>query len=170
MIFLTVGTQLPFDRLVRAVDGWCARSDNHDVFGQIAGGYRPRHFAWSPFVEPEEFDRRFADADLVVAHAGMGTVISALTFGRPLLMLPRRASLGEHRNDHQVATARQFANRPGIHVAEDEMQVPSLLTVLHGRHDQVDASQATPRPHADESIISAVRSVIIGEGGAGARS
>ncbi len=34
MIFVTVGEQLPFDRLVRAVDEWAAASGK-EVFAQI---------------------------------------------------------------------------------------------------------------------------------------
>ena len=46
MIFVTVGTQLPFDRLVRAVDAWAAEHPQVDVFGQIGpASFRPKHFA-----------------------------------------------------------------------------------------------------------------------------
>ena len=46
LIFLTIGTHEPFDRLVRAVDEWCAARGRADVFGQITDRaiYLPRHF------------------------------------------------------------------------------------------------------------------------------
>ena len=43
-------------------------------------------------------------AAAIVAHAGMGTILTALETGKRLLVMPRRAALGEHRNDHQLAT------------------------------------------------------------------
>ncbi len=59
MIFLTVGTQLPFDRLVAAVDAWAARQPGQEVFGQISdpgpAGYRPKHFAWVADLDPAAF-------------------------------------------------------------------------------------------------------------------
>ncbi len=44
MIFATVGTQLPFDRLIRALDGWAASNGGVEVFAQIGRGeYEPSH-------------------------------------------------------------------------------------------------------------------------------
>ncbi|MFW6031889.1 MAG: glycosyltransferase [Phycisphaeraceae bacterium] len=128
MIFLTIGTQLPFDRLVRAVDRWAARRGRDDVYAQVGrSSYEPTAMRWTRYLEPEAFQRRFERAELIVAHAGMGTIISAMELGKPVLVMPRRAAMGEHRNDHQLATAKQFADRAGVYVAEDEADVPGQL-------------------------------------------
>lgn len=116
MIFLTLGTQLPFDRLVRAVDEWCGARGRDDVFGQIADpgdtGYRPQHFDWVAHLPPEDYTTRFASARLIVAHAGMGSIITAMERGKPIVLMPRRADLGEHRNEHQLATAAASPTAP----------------------------------------------------------
>ncbi|MCG8094946.1 MAG: glycosyl transferase family 28, partial [Candidatus Thiodiazotropha endolucinida] len=62
-----------------------------------------------------------------VAHAGMGSILSSLSLGKPIIIMPRKASLGEHRNEHQMATAKRFQNRPGVYVAWDEKQLVVLL-------------------------------------------
>ncbi len=133
MIFLTVGTQLPFDRLVRAVDAWAADRDA-EIFGQIAepgpDGHVPQNFGWVAHLDPETFGQRFAAANLIVAHAGMGSLISALAAPKPILILPRRAALGEQRNDHQLATARRFADRTGVTACMDETEVGPALDRL----------------------------------------
>jgi UDP-N-acetylglucosamine transferase subunit ALG13 len=123
VIFLTVGTQLPFDRMVSAVDAW-AEQTGEEVIAQV--GPTERVFAYlkqRPFLEPVEFDRYFAEARLVIAHAGMGSIIDALSHGKPLIIVPRRADLGEHRNDHQMSTARRFDKFAGVHVVwkEDDL-------------------------------------------------
>lgn len=161
MIFVTVGTQLPFDRLVRAVDAWAA-DWRDDVFGQIAepgpDGHVPKNFGWIPFLEPETFRERFAAADLIVAHAGMGSLISALIVAKPILVLPRRAALGEQRNEHQVATARHFADRPGVTICMDETGVAPALDQLTS--DPWSAAAEPISGEAAPELIDALRDVI----------
>lgn len=128
MIFLTVGTQLPFDRLVAAVDAW-AGSARVPVFAQTgAGKYRPRHCEFAEYIPPALADDLFRKADLIVSHAGMGSILTALKYRKRILILPRRASLGEHRNEHQLATARWLGQRPGVFVAEEAEDIPRLLS------------------------------------------
>jgi len=128
MIFVTVGTDAPFDRLVRAVDSWAAGSGRDDVFAQIGvGGWRPPHLEWREMLEPPEFMERFRAASLVVAHAGMGTILTALRHGKPILVMPKKAALGEHRNEHQTATARHLRELQRVEVAFDEHELLAKL-------------------------------------------
>lgn len=134
MIFVTVGAQMAFDRLVRAVDGWAGVSGHRDVFGQIGpSSYRPLHFQHQRFLEPARFRAMYEKAALVVAHAGMGSIITALEMGKPILVMPRRGDLGETRNDHQIATARRFAELGAVHVAMDEDELCVQLSNLVNR-------------------------------------
>ena len=56
MIFVTVGEQLPFDRLIKTVDEWAASQGREDVFAQIGkASYIPKHIKWTKFVSPEKF-------------------------------------------------------------------------------------------------------------------
>ena len=131
MIFVTVGAQMPFDRLVRTVDQWAARCGNHDVFAQIGPTpWRPQHIRWTSFLAPEAFRQHVAAADVVVAHAGMGSIITALELGKPILVMPRRGNLKETRNDHQVATAKHFLAQGRIQVAFDEVELAARLASL----------------------------------------
>ena len=128
MIFVTVGTQLPFDRLVKAVDEWAGRTGAREVVAQTGPGqYQPMYLQHQPFVTPAEFKRYAAEAELIIAHAGMGSIISALGMGRPILVMPRVASLGEHRNDHQLSTARRFKELGRVQVAMDEFELTARL-------------------------------------------
>lgn len=128
MIFLTVGTQLPFERLVLAVDAWAANHPEIEFFAQVGPTTNPpRHMAWSDFVPPARANELMQRASLIVSHAGMGSVMTALRLQRPILILPRKAALGEHRNDHQLATARWLATRPGISVAWEADEIAAQL-------------------------------------------
>lgn len=130
-VFVTVGTQLPFDRLIRIVDQWAGLTPRARVFGQIGPTkYRPQHMEWEPFIDAGECRRRVAEANAVVAHAGMGTIITALELGTPIVVVPRLASLGEHRNDHQIATARNLLAQNRVIVAFDEEHLREKLDNL----------------------------------------
>ncbi len=118
MIVVTVGTQLPFDRLVSAVDDWAgASATSSDVFAQIGDGSVPRHIRWAQFVKSVEFREMCQQAEAIVSHAGIGSVLTALEFKKPLLVLPREARWGEHRNDHQRATAQWLYESERVAVA-----------------------------------------------------
>ena len=83
MIFVTVGAQMPFDRLVQAVDEWAGARSRSDVFAQIGSeGIPPSNIEFTRFLEAAEFKRRIREADVVISHAGMGTILSALEAGR----------------------------------------------------------------------------------------
>jgi UDP-N-acetylglucosamine transferase subunit ALG13 len=158
VIFVTVGTQLTFDRLITAIDGWAGAAPGREVFAQIGPSrLRPRHIQHAQFVSPEECRERLLAADAIVAHAGMGTILTALEMGKPLLVMPRRAALGEHRNDHQLATAQRFAELGRIKVAFDETELPLRL-------DELDRLAAQPRisPYASDEFVAALRAFIVG--------
>jgi len=128
VIFVTVGTQLPFDRLVGAMDDWAARHPGVEVFGQIGPtSAMPRHFKAVDFLPPAEVEHYFRRADCIAAHAGMGTILSALVLRRPLIIMPRRQALNEHRSDHQVTTARWLQDDLRLTVASDTEELCRLL-------------------------------------------
>ena len=128
MIFATVGSQEPFDRLIRAIDEWAEVRARSDVFAQIAGTtYRPSHIQFTDFMPPEEFERSVRGACVVVAHAGIGSILSALGAGKPIVIMPRRACFRETRNDHQVATAEHFGQPGRVIVARDEQDLARKL-------------------------------------------
>ncbi|MCA9000833.1 MAG: glucuronosyltransferase, partial [Planctomycetes bacterium] len=128
MILVTVGTQGPFDRLVRAVDEWAAGRKGLEIFAQIGtGAYQPQHIEFAESMDPVRFANLLERADVVIAHAGMGTILKALELGKPVLIMPRRASLGEQRNEHQLATADRFRKLGVVRVAADESELREQL-------------------------------------------
>jgi UDP-N-acetylglucosamine transferase subunit ALG13 len=156
MIFVTVGTDLPFDRMMKVVDEWARQNRRRDVFAQIGkGGWEPGFIEFTHFLEPPAFRERFNTATLIISHAGMGTILSALLHGKPILVMPKLASLGEHRNEHQTATARRMSEFGGVNVAFDEHQ-------LRERLDHLD-NLTTPVPiteYASQELLEGLREFI----------
>ncbi|HUQ96914.1 MAG TPA: glycosyltransferase, partial [Chitinophagaceae bacterium] len=73
----------------------------------------------------------FNKASLIVSHAGMGNIISALEREKPILVLPRLAQYGEHRNDHQMATAKVFEKLNYVYVAYNEQELQKKLQSVY---------------------------------------
>jgi UDP-N-acetylglucosamine transferase subunit ALG13 len=156
MIFVTVGTQGQFDRLVRTVDEWAGVRGRADVFAQTGPSkYVASHIHTERFIDTTEFKQRVEKASLVVAHAGMGSIITALEAGKRIIVMPRRASLGEHRNDHQVATAKRFAEQGRILVAFSETELLTKLNETEG----LDGSERLGL-QASPLLVSAIRQFI----------
>ena len=163
MIFVTVGSSEPFDRLVSAIDEWAGAQGRSDVFAQIGrSSYVPRHIEAVPFLQPAEFRERVRAARVVVAHAGMGSIITALEIGKPIVVMPRREHLKETRSDHQLATARQFEQKQSIIVAVDEID----LIVKLEREEALPPVTKIQR-EASPALISAIRAFILESNGNG---
>lgn len=56
-------------------------------------------------LTPDEFARCAVEADVVVAHAGVGTLLDLLALGVYPVQAVRRSSRGEHVDDHQLQIA-----------------------------------------------------------------
>lgn len=78
-------------------------------------------------MTPKEFNSLFAKARLIVAHAGMGTIISALNQDKPIIVFPRRRELKEHRSNHQIATADKLKELGYLYVVENAEELKDLL-------------------------------------------
>jgi UDP-N-acetylglucosamine transferase subunit ALG13 len=156
MIFVTVGSELPFDRLVRVVDEWAQAAGRKDVFAQIAETeFKPAYIPYKQFLEPAEFSEKLTSASVIISHAGMGTILSALRYEKPILVMPRRATLREVRNEHQLATAQRLSAMGRISVALDEAELRARLD----RIGDLKPKEKIP-PYAGPELINALREFI----------
>ena len=102
MIFCTVGTT-EFDPLVEAVDVLAPTLDEPVIFQIGQGHYEPLHGEW--FRLRSSIADLLAQASLVVAHGGFGTVVEVLTLGRPCVGVPNP----DRYDRHQEQILRRFA-------------------------------------------------------------
>jgi UDP-N-acetylglucosamine transferase subunit ALG13 len=99
---------------------WSDSNPTIPIVGQIFDPYvSSTRFETFPTLDSKRFYQFFKDADVIVSHAGMGNIISALELDKPIIVVPRISRLGEHRNDHQVDTAKRFERYSGVFVATD---------------------------------------------------
>ena len=104
MTFVTLGTQdFPFNRLLELVDRLVEEGVlRGEVFAQVGHStYVPRNYSHVDFLNPADYSRRIGEADLIIAHAGVGTIMSCLSSRKKLIVVPRAKAHGEHVDDHQ---------------------------------------------------------------------
>jgi len=159
VIFVTVGTQLPFDRMVQTIDLW-AKDKEEKVFVQLGpksqeGSFTPNNVEFVDFLPPARVKELCLEADVIVAHAGMGSILTALTYRKPIIVMPRQLKFNEHRNDHQLSTARWMEEVTGVTVAWDSEQLIACL-------DEFDGDQGEPEisKYAEEKLLDFLSSEI----------
>ena len=136
MIYVTVGNHnQPFDRLIAEIDRLTPEL-GETIIQTGYSNYKTvnaKSQAYFPFDEAEEMIKH---AKLVVAHAGIGTIISARKWRTPLVICPRRKEFSEHINDHQIEICDELAKKPrqGVLVAYQPDDIErSALTILNGK-------------------------------------
>lgn len=157
MIFVTIGSLVPFDRLIRVMDGIALSMTDETFFAQIGDGtYEPRNMPFQRLLPRREFVSKVTASKLIVAHAGMGSVISAMEIGRPIVLLPRVLEWGEHTTNHQMATARWLQDRRGIHVCMDDTD---LEATIRSAISSESIGETMPRS-APEGFVNKIRDYI----------
>lgn len=130
-VFCTVGTQLPFDRMLENIDNVAIEFPSIEFFAQIGkSGYIPNNMDWVRGLDEQSYHDYLIKADVLIGHAGMGTIITAIDYDKPLIIFPRVFAKGEHRNDHQLSTAKKFADRPNVFVVTNEKDAFIVLKKL----------------------------------------
>jgi UDP-N-acetylglucosamine transferase subunit ALG13 len=125
MIFVTTGTCEPFDRLLRAVDALSI--DEELVVQHGFSPVRPRGARCVEFLPFAELVDLVREARVVVTHAGVGTVLTALANGKRPVVVPRRAGAGDAVDDHQVEFARRVAASGLVTLVEDLDELSGAL-------------------------------------------
>jgi UDP-N-acetylglucosamine transferase subunit ALG13 len=137
VIFVTVGTSVPFDRLVSAlavVDGEELVVQSGNSTNVPAGARSVR------FMPYDEVVATIHRARAVVAHAGVGTILTCLGAGKVPYVMPRLAALREAVDDHQVVFARRLAAAGLVRLVEH----PDELALHLRQADVASARDARP--------------------------
>lgn len=117
-----------FDRLIKKMDDIASRIDEKVIMQTGYTGYKPKNADYFSFLDSfEEIRKLNRDARVVVSHAGVGSIITALEEGTPVVIVPRRKKYDEHTDDHQLEIAEAMANNPKIKVVYDVVDLENCL-------------------------------------------
>lgn len=118
MILVTLGTlHFPFDRLLRAIDA--LPGDEELVVQSRAGSFRPPRARWYDDLPYDELVGEIVRARVVVCHAGVGSVLTALAHKKRPVVVPRLQRYGEAVDDHQLPFGRRLAAAGLVTLVED---------------------------------------------------
>ena len=127
-VVVTVGTDHHrFDRLVEWVARWAASRPEVAVLVQRGETPAPDGVDSVPMLGYDDLVATMAGADAVVAQGGPAAIMDARSVGRRPIVVPRRGTLGEHVDDHQVTFATWMAGRDLISLAASEDELGDLL-------------------------------------------
>jgi beta-1,4-N-acetylglucosaminyltransferase len=142
LIFVTVGsTQIPFARLIRALD-WLPDSEQLLVqHGPVAAP--PGATEARAFMEFPEVVERMQAADVVICHAGAGSILCALRAGHTPIVVPRLERYGETVDDHQLELARALAADGRVIAVENPERLPAAVA---------EAPAPRPRTESDDLL------------------
>lgn len=116
MIFITVGSseEYKFPRLLQIIDELCEEGvvNGTETVAQIGyTNYSPKHYKAFDMTSDEEFKSLVAKADIIIAHAGTGSVTSALKAHKKVIIFPRQFEFNEHLDNHQLELAALFTDK-----------------------------------------------------------
>ncbi len=123
MIFVTVGAAvegMEFDRLMNKIDE-IAKELDEEIIAQIGSIKKPpENIKWFRYMNFQDILEYFRGASFVIGHCGTGTVLNALKFNRPIIVVPRRMEFKEHdMDDHQLELADRLKDMRGVFVVND---------------------------------------------------
>lgn len=105
LIYVIVGNdRRPFNRLLDEVVEITGDDDHIEVV--VQNGHTPqfqrKNWSWSRFFDSKQHIKNLTQSNLVIAHAGAGTLIDCINHKKRPLLLPRLKQYDEHKNDHQL--------------------------------------------------------------------
>lgn len=149
MIFVTVGTHhQPFERLLGALDRLY-----EELVVQYGPGEPPAALRAEPFMPFDEMLSCFREADTVITHAGVGSIICASREGHVPLVVPRRHDLGEHVDDHQVELTRALAERGSVVAVWDVDTLAETVTSAPPRRPVSETVEPALCPSVRDALL-----------------
>ena len=130
MIFVILGTQkFQLNRLLRTLDEYAGNGVILDkIIAQVGSSdYKPTNFRCYDFLKKAEFELYVNDADIVICHGGVGSIMTALRKEKPVIIFPRLAKYNEHVDDHQTEIARVFSEKEYALLYDETIDLPQLI-------------------------------------------
>lgn len=131
-ILVTIGSmsEKKFTRLFKIIDDLCLEGilNGEDVTAQVGfDGYISKYFKCFDMIADEDFKKLIMKSDLIISHAGTGTVISSIKFKKKVIVFPRLKEFNEHYDNHQLELAELFAIKGYVLKATEKDELKTCI-------------------------------------------
>ncbi len=133
-MFIIVGGVVEFDfsRLLEIVDELCDEGilNPQNTKAQIGYcKYVPKRYESYRFADGKQFHGDIANADAIITHGGIGTLIYAIKEGKKVIVFPRLKKYNEHLDDHQMDICRSFRDAGYVEMATSKEEL--IECIIH---------------------------------------
>lgn len=111
MILVMLGTQNnSFHRLLEEIDKLIDIGKIQEEVIVQAGytKYESKNMKIIDFLPSEELEKLEQQANCIITHGGVGSIIGSIEKGKKVIAVPRLKQYGEHVNDHQIDIVESF--------------------------------------------------------------
>ena len=132
MIFVILGTQdKKFPRLLEAIqkkiDEGKINKKEEIIVQAGSTKFESKDMKIMDYIPVKEFEELIDKADLIICHAGVGTILTALKKGKKIIAAARLKKYGEHVNDHQLQILDNFTTEGYILALENFDKIDILI-------------------------------------------
>ena len=115
MLFVTVGTHnQQFERLIKKIDEIAPKIGKEIIIQTGYTEYKPKNCKHKAFFTQKDFEKICKGASVVITHGGIGSIITPLKMGKPVIVVPRLKQYNEHTDDHQLQITKELEKQGKI--------------------------------------------------------
>lgn len=111
--------------------------------------YEPINYQTFDFKPEGEMSNIIKESDILITHAGVGTITTALQLRKKVVVMPRLKQYGEHVDDHQIEIAEAYYQKGYIALANNKEKLVDILKNIKN----INFQEYNPEP---STIVSSI--------------
>lgn len=156
-LFVPLGTQkFPFGRIIKALNELVeeGRYNKNEIVMQSALYPIKPVFTHFFLISNEDFNRYMLEAEVIVTHSGVNSIISCMELRKPLVICPRIHEYGEHVDNHQMEIAQLMHDKYDVITCINMEELPKLIEKAKGHKYRQWVSHR-------EELLNAIQDLIV---------
>ena len=156
MILVVLGTQdKPFTRLLEALEIQVNAGLIQDEMVVQCGltHFKSKKMKCFDLLPMDQFETLMDQAECILTHGGVGTILNAVKKGKKVLACPRLAKYQEHGNDHQLQLCSEFEKKGYVLVCEE-------FDHLYEKIEEVKHFEPAPYVSTTNQVVDVIRKFI----------